>query len=94
MCAGYVANVNHRGTLEESSTLGPKCYPAAYPAAALEDSMRSRNEVSMASGLACNAACSASALLTFHTAPSDPLSEEPVYDENLATHNRKIELEN
>ena len=92
MCAGYVANVNHRGTLEESSTLGPKCYPAACPASALEDSMRSRNEVSMASGLACNAACSASALLTFHTAPSDPLSEKPLYGVNVVISNGKDTL--
>ena len=93
MCAGYVANVNHRGTVEESSTLGPKCYPAACPASALEDSMRSKNEVSITSKLACSAACSASALLTFHVAPSDPLSEESVYDENVAIDNRKDTLE-
>ena len=93
MCEGYVANLNHRGTLEESSTLGPKCYPAAYPAAALEDSMRSRNEVSITSKLACSAACSAPALETFGTAPSDPLSEEPVCEQNVAIDNRKDTLE-
>ena len=89
MCAGYVANVNHRGTLEESTTLGAKCYPAARPAAASEDSMRSKNEVSITSKLACSAACSASALLTFYAAPSDPLSEKPVYGVNVVISNCK-----
>ena len=93
MCAWYVANLNHRGTLEESSTLGPKCYPAACPAAALEDSMRSRNEVSITSKLACSAACSAPALVTFNTAPSDPLSEKPLYGVNVVIGNRKDTLE-
>ena len=92
MCEGYVTNLNHRGTLEESSTLGPKCYPAVYPAAALEDSMRSRDEVTITSKLACNAACSASALLTFHTAPSDPLSEKPLYGVNAVIGNGKDTL--
>ena len=93
MCAGYVVNVNHRGTLEESSTLGAICYPAARPAAASEDSMRSKNEVSITSKLACSAACSASALLTFHAAPSDPLSEKPVYGVNVVIGNCKDTLE-
>ena len=93
MCAGYVANVNHRGTLEESTTLGAKCYPAARPAAASEDSIRSKNEVSISSKLACSAACSASALLTFHAAPSDPLSEKPVYGVNVVIGNCKDTLE-
>ena len=92
MCAGYVANVNHRGTLEESSTLGAICYPAARPAAAPEDSMRSKNEVSITSKLACSAACSASALLTFHAAPSDPLSEKPLYGVNVVIGNGKDTL--
>ena len=30
---------------------------------------------------------------TFNIAPSDPLSEEPVYDENVAIDNRKDTLE-
>ena len=93
MCAGYVANDNHKDTLEASSTLGPECYAAACPASALEDFVRSRNEESTTSKLACSAACSAPALVTFNTAPSDPLSEEPVYDENVAIDNRKDTLE-
>ena len=55
--------------------------------------IQSRNEVSTTSKLACSAACSAPALVTFNTAPSDPLSEEPVYDENVAIDNRKDTLE-
>ena len=39
------------------------------------------------------AACSAPALVTFSTAPSDPLSEEPVHDENVAIDDRKDTLE-
>ena len=77
-----MANVNHKGTLEESSTSGSKCYPAACPASVLEDSMRSRNEVSITSKLACSAACSAPALLTIH-----------VYNENVVIGNRKDTLE-
>ena len=53
VCAGNVANDNHRDTLEASSALGPECCAAACPASALEDFVQSRNEVSTTSMLAC-----------------------------------------
>ena len=93
VCAGNVANDNHRDTLEASSVLGPECCVAVCPASALEDFVQSRNEVSTTSKLAGSAACSTSALVTFNTAPSHPLSVESVYDENVAIDNHKDTLE-
>ena len=80
-----VAIDNRKDTLEASSTLGPECSVAACPALALEDFDQSRNEVSTSSKLACSAAWSAPALVTFNSAPSDTLSEKPVYDENVVS---------
>ena len=93
VCAGNVANDNHRDTLEASSALGPECCAAAFPASDLEDFVQSRNEVSTTSKLACSAACSTSALVTFNTAPSHPLSVESVYDENVTIDDHKDTLE-
>ena len=78
-----VAINNRKDTLDASFTLGPECSVAARPARALQDFNQSRNEVSTTSKLPCSAACSAPALVTFNSAPSDTLSEKPVYQEDV-----------
>ena len=40
MCAGCVANGNHKDTQEASSISGPVCYVAACPTSALRDFVR------------------------------------------------------
>ena len=60
-----VAIDNRKDTLEASSTLGPECSVAAYPAPALEDFDQRRNEASTTSKLACTATCSLPILDTF-----------------------------
>ena len=80
-----VAIDNRQDTLEASSTQGRKCSAAICPVPALEDFDQSRNEVSITSKLACSAACSAPALVSFNSAPSDTLSEKPVYDEDVVS---------
>ena len=80
-----VAIDNRQDTMEASSTLGRKCSVAICPIPALEDFDQSRNEVSATSKLACSATCSASALVSFNSAPSDTLSDKPVYDEDVVS---------
>ena len=80
-----VAIDNRQDTLEASSTLGRECSVATCPVPALEDFDQSRNEVSTTSKLACSAACSAPALVSFNSAPSDTLSDKPVYDEDVVS---------
>ena len=80
-----VAIDNRQDTLEASSTLGRECSVATCPVPALEDFDQSRNEVSATSKLACSATCLASALVSFNSAPSDTLSDKPVYDVDVAS---------
>ena len=70
-----------------------RCDAAACLASALEGFVRSRNESSTTSKLACSAACSTFALVTFNTASSHSLSVESVYDEHVAIDSFKDTLE-
>ena len=80
-----VAIDNRQATLEASSTLGRKCSGVICLIPALDAFDQSRNEVSATSKLVCSATYSASALVSFNSAPSDTLSDKPVYDEDVVS---------